>query len=514
MSVFGALALLSIVGGNRVLNGSENTYSQRRADWRVGAVIYQVFVDRFVPPTDLKAKQSLYPTQLHTWEDQPVAQKYDEVRQVWPHVLEFWGGDLNGVRSKLDYVQDLADVLYLTPIFQSGSNHKYDTDDYFKIDPQLGTEKDFEALVDETHERGMKLMLDGVFNHIGVTSPLFQEALTNPSSLHRKWFFIGKQYKLGYRAWSGVRNMPGWRLEDAGARNYLWGSSESVVHHYLHKGIDGWRLDVGFELGHEYLGELTAAAHAAKPGSWVVGEVLGYPAEWFPQLDGTFNFTMTKLAEQMLAGRVDGGDVGRMYDQLVADAGIDNLLKTWILTDNHDSARLAHDVPDFEKRKLVHALQLTLPGAPCLYYGTELGMDGEGDPSDRAPMRWDLVNAKNAELMWVKKLLGIRKAVPSLRYGDYKSLTTKKLLAFVRTTDRVKEASLVVMNPTDEPISEVFTVRLGRWMNWGDLKDQVSGATLHSYNGLLDVALKPHQVMILTAVVDKKEGYSPYNRIP
>ena len=204
------------------LTASGDRFEALAKDWRNGAVVYQVFVDRFVPPTDLSRRAGLYPTPLKKWSDLPKPSAFDPAIQGYPHCYEFWGGDLAGVRTKLDYVRDLgADVLYLQPIFRSGSNHKYDTDDYHAIDPQYGTMDDLRGLISDTHKSGMKLMLDGVFNHIGLSSPLFQEALTNPKSKHRDWFFIGKQYKEGYRSWSGVKTMPGWRLESAAARDYL-----------------------------------------------------------------------------------------------------------------------------------------------------------------------------------------------------------------------------------------------------------------------------------------------------
>jgi glycosidase len=517
----GGMTMLSLVGLSlavlgSVRLGSENDFSKRRADWRMGAVVYQVFVDRFVPPANASAKLGLYPGgRLHAWTDLPVPSGYDPKVGTYPHVLEFWGGDLAGVRSKLDYVHDLgADVLYLTPIFKSPSNHKYDTENYFEIDPQFGSASDLAGLIGAVHQNGMRIMLDGVFNHIGVTNPVFQEAFHNPSSPHRDWFFFGKEYPLGYRGWAGVKDLPGWKLETAGVRNYLWGSKDSVVQHYLHQGIDGWRLDVGYEIGPVFLDELTRMAHFAKPGSWVVGEVNGYPASWFPSLDGVFNFHMNNLAERLLDGDLEGGTVGRMYERVVEDAGIENLLRSWILTDNHDTPRLATKEPDFARRKILHALQLTLPGAPCLYYGTELGMTGGDDPADRAPMRWDLVNDGNSELAWVKKLLAVRKAFPALRYGDYLGIDTRRLLAFARVTDRIRESAIVVANPTDQEVHELLQLRMGHLMSYGQLEDQMSGQKLTEYTGILDAKLGPHQVMILTPVIDKTRGYSPYNRIP
>lgn len=508
MPYFGLLA--------SVLLSQSSRFDRRAADWRNGSVVYQVFVDRFVPSPNLRAKKSLYaaPQKLREWSETPHATAYDEKIKTYPHVLEFWGGDLSSMLTKLDYVKGLgADVLYMTPIFKSISNHKYDTTDYYTVDPQLGTNADLQKVISQTHARGMKLMLDGVFNHIGSESPLFKEALHNPSSKHRNWFFFGPQYPGGYRGWSGIAGLPGWKIEDAGAGNYLWAKPDSVVQTYLRKGIDGWRLDVGFELGPKYVEELTRAAHAAKPGSMVVGEIPGYPSNWFSSIDGVFNFFAMNASFAMLDGKLSGGSLGVSLHQMAQDAGVENLLRSWLLVDNHDTERFADTVPDLTKRNLARVLQFTLPGSPVIYYGSELGMTGAGDPEDRAPMRWDLVNDQNQDLSWTRKLLSIRKSHSALRYGDFTVLNTNKLLAFTRTTDKLRETVIVAVNPTKEAVTEIFPSRVGRLQSWGELSDLLSATKVRSITGLINLTVPPQTAMILVPVTDKKDGYSPYNRI-
>ncbi len=491
-------------------------FSQRAEDWRNGAVVYQVFVDRFAPSQDLDRKRNLYPAprQLKKWKDLPKPGKFLPNEGYWTHEVDFWGGDIASTEGKLAYVKNLgADVLYLTPIFKAMTNHKYDTSDYLQIDPQFGTASDFESLISATHRGGMKLMLDGVFNHIGRTAPLFQDAFKNPNDPHRDWFFFGKQYSLGYRGWVGIGNLPVWKLENKGARNYLWGGKDSVVRKYLRDGIDGWRLDVAFELGQKNLSELTAAAHETKPGSAVIGEISGYPAEWCPAVDGTFNFTALNIAQKLCTGEVTGARAGLIFDQMVQDGGIENLLKCWLLTDNHDTDRLASKVPDFAVRRLLVGLQFTLPGCPVVYYGTELGMTGVGDPPCRAPMRWDLATQSNQDLAWYRRLIAIRKKLPSLRYGDYHSLATDKLLAFIRTTDAVRDGVMVVVNPGRQAIRESFPTRMGRVMSWGELEDVVSGRMISSTEGVVTVEAPPMSISIYQVRTPAIEGHTQYDRI-
>ncbi|RYG23462.1 glycoside hydrolase family 13 protein [bacterium] len=484
-------------------------FDERAKDWRNGAVVYQVFVDRFAEPTNPSAKQRLYPTPLREWHQTPKATAFDPVLKTYPHVREFWGGDLAGLRSKLDYIKDLgADVVYPLPIFKSPSNHKYDTEDYFAVDPQYGTEADLKGLIADLHRRGMRLMLDGVFNHIGEASKVFRD----PAK--KDWFFFGSEYPEGYRGWAGVSSLPALRLENPAVRDYLWNGRDSVLRHYLRMGIDGWRLDVAFELGPLFLKEITEAAHRTKPGSAVVGEISGYPAGWEEAVDGTFNFTPVALTKAIGSGMMTGGQAGRMLAHMVDDAGIDSLLKSWLLVENHDTPRLASDMGDESLRQIAMTLQLTLPGSPCLYYGEEIGMEGKGDPENRAPMQWGHVDLSNFFYRRTKELLRLRRDQRSLRVGDLTVLDTNKLLGYARTTDRLRETTIVLINPTVERVRETVATRVGRLMSWGELRDVSTLRRLRSINGFMEVDMSPRSVLILTPVDEKNGGYSPYDRIP
>jgi len=489
-------------------------FARRAADWRNGAVVYQVMVDRFAPSANLEAKKALYgaPKRLLPWTTEPKQGKNNEKLGMWSHEIDFWGGDLASFDSKRSYITELgADVVYFQPIFEGFTNHKYDTLDYLKIDPQLGTRDDLRRVINGLHGDGIRLMLDGVFNHLSQYAPMFTTARADAKDARRDWFFFDKTG--GYRAYANVRNMPAWNLENKEVRDYLWNQKSSVIRQYLKDGVDGWRLDVAFEVGPQWCGEITKAAHKEKAGSWVVGEVAGYPAGWFPNLDGVYNFHSFAVGRAMLEGKMSGGQAGQALQQLVADSGIENLLKSWLQTDNHDTARLASIVPAIEDRNFLRTLQFTLPGSPVLYYGSELGMEGKDDPMNRAPMRWDLVSPSNPDLTWTKKLIDLRKKSPALRYGDCLSLASDKLFGFVRSTDKVREAVIVVANPTSKPVTETFPSRVGRIMSWGEVKDALTGTTYRSVNGMLTVTVPPKSVQVLMPITDSTDGISRYHRI-
>ena len=248
--------------------------AHRAADWRNGALVYQVLVDRFAPPENIEAKRHLYasPRKLRKWNESPQRGTFLSEHDVWSHEVDFWGGDLNSLRGQLDHVQDLgADVLYLNPIHQALTNHKYDAQDYFAVSPEYGTRADLKTLADDLHRRGMKLVLDGVFNHVGRSSAWFQEAMKDADSPKRSWFDIAPTYKLGYRAWANVANLPELRLENPAVQARVFRDPDSVVQGYLRDGVDGWRLDVASDIGFAILADLTRAAHEARPGSLVIG---------------------------------------------------------------------------------------------------------------------------------------------------------------------------------------------------------------------------------------------------
>jgi glycosidase len=496
------------------------TFARRERDWRNGAIVYQVLVDRFAPSARLAAKRDLYPAPkvLRDWSDVPQPGTYLADAQLNSQELEFWGGDLASLSDRLDYVKQLgADVLYLNPIHLAYTNHKYDALDFQAISPEFGTREDFIRLAADVHARGMKVVLDGVFNHMGRNAPIFQDAITNPASAWRDWFAIGPQYAGGARVWTGFHNLPELNLEHPAVRAYLYEDPDSVVRSYLRDGADGWRLDTAFELGPRYLRALTRAAHAEKPDALIVGEIVNYPDAWLQAIDAVMNFTLRHLVLDAATGVLAPATAGRRIDRLVRDAGIEPLLKSWLVIDNHDIPRIATQLPRISQRRLVQALQFTLPGAPNLYYGSEIGMVGGADPENRGPMRWELVRADNPELAWINQLIRLRKQHRALRIGNFRLVESDRLLAFERYTERVLDTVVVLANPSASAITERVLIANAGLMDatpMADLLGPADGQPVATVDAAcMTVTVPAESVLVLVPREHALGGYSRYKRI-
>lgn len=495
-------------------------FSERERDWRNGNIIYQVLIDRFAPSERLEAKRGLYPSPkiLKDWSQSPGRGIYLPEARLNSQELEFWGGDFDSLCGYLDYIKQLGiDVLYLNPIHLAYTNHKYDALDFQKISPEFGDRQDFIRLAAEVHARGMKLVLDGVFNHMGRNAPIFQDALANPNSPWRDWFAIGPQYAGGARVWTGFQNLPELNLENPDVRAYLYQNPDSVVRSYLRDGADGWRLDTAFELGYQFLRELTQAAHEEKPGSLIVGEIVNYPDEWLRSIDAVMNFPLRQIVLGVINESISPAAAGRMLNRLVCDAGIEPMLKSWVVIDNHDIPRIASLLPDVAQRRLAQTLQFTLPGAPNIYYGSELGMTGRGDPENRGPMRWDLVHGDNSELAWIKHLIALRKANRALRIGNFRLIEAERILAFERYTERALETIVVLVNPADAPATERVMVANAHLMDTTPMVDLSSptGTTagMAIEAAFLTVRMPPKTAYVLKPSEEPLGGYSRYKRV-
>jgi cyclomaltodextrinase / maltogenic alpha-amylase / neopullulanase len=492
-------------------------YDKREKDWRNGAIVYQVLVDRFAPSANLDAKRALYPApkKLREWKEEPQRGAYLEKEKLWSHEIDFWGGDIASTMSKLDHVQQLgADVLYLNPIVLAYTNHKYDALDYQQISPEYGTRDDVKKLAAETKKRGMKLVLDGVFNHMGRNSPKFKEAEANPKSPYREWFVFGPQYKGGARTWWNAQNLPELNLETKAVSEHLWSAKDSVVRSYLRDGVDGWRLDVAFDIGFNPLEALTKAAHAEKPGSLVIGEIPNYPRDWLGPVDGVMHFGLRKLMIALANRELDAPSFQRMAARMIGDSPFEHVLKSWVYLDNHDTFRLATTVPDAKARKLAQVLQFTLPGAVNLYYGSEVGMEGGDDPEMRGPMRWDRVAENHPDLAWTKQLIALRKQHRALRVGDFRTAEASgNVMAFERFTDKAGDTVLVLINPSMAEVNATVLVANSKLMDGDNLVDQIGGGVYRLQGSMVETKLPPQTALILKPKLTTPDGYSNYKRV-
>jgi glycosidase len=230
------------------------------------------------------------------------------------------------------------------------------------------------------------------------------------------------------------------------------------------------------------------------------------------------NFTLRTIVLGLASGEIAPTTAARMTDRLMRDAGIGPMLKSWIVIDNHDIPRIATQLPDTAQRRLVQALQFTLPGAPNVYYGAEVGMTGGVDPENRGPMRWDLVRDDNLELIWMRQLIALRKAHRALRIGDFRLAESQRLLAFERHTDKALDTCLVVANPGDSAVRETLLVANASLMDDTPLVDLLGApgaepvATFGA--GIVSVEVPARTLVVLKPLPKALGGYNRYKRVP
>lgn len=383
-------------------------------DWTRGAIVYQIFPDRFHRDDDgderTRDDRSVYgskPREL-AWSDDP---------ELPPRGRDFFGGTLKGITRKIGYLKELGvSCIYLTPIFESPTNHRYDATDYFRIDPRLGTREDFRALVEAVHSAGMRIVLDGVFNHCSVDHPAFRAACGDRESPYFRWFSFDP-WPDHYGRWEGVAAMPQF-VECPEVENYFYGR-DGVVEHWLAEGIDGWRLDVvpwkstGFWRG------LRRVARKANPDTYLVSEDWADATHRFlgDTFDATMNYRFGYSVIGFANGKLTPSDLDDRLETLRRDTPEPAFHAQFNLIGSHDTARpLTTCGGDTRRLKLAVALQCAYPGVPMIYYGDEAGLDGEYAEAGRKPFPWDSPNAELKE--YYRRVLTTRRASPAMSTGE------------------------------------------------------------------------------------------------
>jgi glycosidase len=380
-------------------------------------LVYQIFVDRFAGPGG-----------------EPLPSAPDGV-DPWKHHC---GGTLDGIAARLDHIASLgADALYLTPIFRAPSNHKYDTESFDEVDARFGGDGAFEQLAKACGERGMGLVLDGVFNHVGEWHPWF--------SARKEWFLPTH--------WRGY----GWLPELDLARAEVRDEVESILRKWLRRGATGWRLDCANDLGRSVCSHAVRVAAEERAADGVIGEIMTYAQEWCSDgvLDGVMNYYFRESVIGLVRGEVPASQAAYNFKRMARHYRSQALLRSWNVLATHDTPRLSHLAPDAGARSLARALAFASPGTPLIYYGEEIGMHGAGDPDNRRPMIWDEHKWDQPTLAHVRLLAQVRRDRPALREGAYLPLPhpgVPRLLAFARTTERPKDAVLVLANASPEPL--------------------------------------------------------------
>jgi len=374
--------------------------------WVKDAVFYQIFPERFA-----NGDPSNDPPGVQPWGGKPTP-------------TNFFGGDLQGVLDHLDYLCELGvNALYFTPLFEATTNHKYDTRDYLKVDPHFGTNGKLKELVDACHRRGIRVLLDAVFNHAGRTFPPFLDVLEKGAeSPYAGWFHVREfppQVKDGiptYETFAFEPMMPKLNTEQTEVRKYLL----EVARYWIEEiGIDGWRLDVANEVDHAFWREFRQTVKAAKPDAYILGEVWHDSLPWLQgdQFDAVMNYPLTNAMLDFFAkGSLDAAGFADAVGKQLAAYPQQATETAFNLLDSHDTPRLLTLCGgDERKMRLAALFQLTSPGTPCIYYGDEIGMDGDGDPDCRKCMVWDEERQNRKLFAFYRQTIALRKRHPALR---------------------------------------------------------------------------------------------------
>ena len=495
-------------------------------DWWKDGVVYQIFPDRFArergwTPREPETRRGTHRFLVRDW-DTPVFYPRAENGDVssWP----FWGGTLRGIEEKLPYLASLGvTVLYLNPIFEAASNHRYDTADYARIDPLLGKKKDFESLCAAARKRGIRIVLDGVFSHTGADSVYFDKfGNYGTAEKYRSWFRFGAQYRHGYECWWDVPDLPNVEENDPSFREFLCGE-DGVVRRWLRRGASGWRLDVADELPDEFIARIRRVMMEEKAESFLLGEV------WE---DGSNKIAYSKRRKYLLGRethglmnypfRVSAMDYLRGGDAAAFKEAMETIRENYPrpafyscmnMLGTHDNPRILTLLGTFPKEaphtrterahyrmspeeyhrgcRLLQTGAIILyafPGSPTIFYGDEAGMEGYEDPFNRGTFPW---GHEDRMLQRRFALLGsLRNNRVSLQKGELRWLYAQGHgLAFARTLG--DEITIAATNAGDEPVFMTF--------DWpGDLAtDALTGQQFLTVKGKITICLPPLDGVLL-----------------
>lgn len=447
--------------------------------WVKDAVFYQIFPERFA-----NGDPSISPEDAEPWGGEPTP-------------TNFFGGDLQGVIDHLDHLNQLGvNAIYFTPVFEASTNHKYNTADYLRVDPHFGTNAKLKELVDACHARGIRVVLDAVFNHSGRDFPPFVDAMKNgQSSPYAEWFHV-REWPLRiedgiptYDTFAFEPIMPKLNTEHPEVKAYLL----EVARYWVQEiGIDGWRLDVANEVDHRFWREFRDTVKSIKPDAYILGEIWHDSIMWLQgdQFDAVMNYPFTNsVLDYAVHGKLDGaafaGEIGNLlaaYPQSVTEAAF-NLLGS------HDTPRLLTVCEgDVRRMKLAVLLLLTYPGVPCIYYGDEVGLEGGYDPGCRKCMEWDETRQNRELLDFYTRIITLRKTHAALRGSNWRIVYAAQgdaALMIERTDDGGHEHFRLLMNAAESP--RVLQLPLPEQASW---RDAFSGEVLTSETSTLDIALE------------------------
>lgn len=499
-----------------------------KPDWFAKGITYQIFPDRFhrlsIPdPTGMVGERTVH----QKWGEDP-AWKPDAEGIV--RNRDFFGGSIPGIIAKLPYLKSLnVTTLYLCPVFESASNHRYNTADYTAIDPMLGTEEDFKALCDQAHALGMYVILDGVFNHIGSQSRYFNQdgfypTLGAAQSQNSPWYpwFRFSHWPDEYESWWGITTLPAVEEHCIDYVNFIIKNPDSIIRRWLHAGADGWRLDVADELPDKFIAQIRTAMEEVAPESLLLGEVwedasnkvaYGECRKYFlgQELHGVMNYPFRTATMNYLKGHGAQQFVDAM-EQLREHYPPDAFYCAMNFLGTHDTGRIlttlgATNVPEDKEERADYTLSLqeytkgralvslaalilyTFPGSPTVYYGDEVGMEGFEDPFNRGTYPWG--NEDRVLLAHFTQLGKLRMAHPALQEGDlYYTYVKEHVLGFSRKTH--EDYTMTLCNASEEPVSVSV-----RW-EYAQAVDALSQEVYEPKEGVITLVIPPYSGVLLT----------------
>lgn len=488
-------------------------------DWVKHAVFYQIFPDRFARGARTHHPKGL---QFKPWGAPPEEQG-------------FQGGDLPGIVEKLDYLAELGiTALYLNPIFASASNHRYHTYDYFQVDPLLGGNEALRELLDEVHARDIRVVLDGVFNHASRGFWAFHHILENgPESPYLDWFIIhgwplrpyssSQRYRPNYDCWWDLPALPKFNTNNPGVRDYIM----QVARYWIDFGIDGWRLDVPFEIDDDtFWRQFRQVVKDANPDTYICGEIWHMAQRWLQgdQFDAVMNYPFTRavlsfFGAATLRPQYSAGDV--TYEPLGVPEFIEQVeqMQTcyhWDINSaqlnllgSHDTARALWVLGgDKSALRLSVLFLMTMPGAPCIYYGDEIGMSSAGDPYCRAAFPWQDESQWDRELLaFYRRAIALRRKHPSLRRGEYRTLPVPDLqgvIAFSRALDQ--EKAIVIFNRNTEAVTLDLYVPEAEFQNLPFTDTWHQGSYNIGENHLRQITVPARDALVLISASDRAQA--------
>lgn len=454
--------------------------------WVKDAIFYQIFPERFA-----NGDKSNDPENVLPWGGKPERDN-------------FFGGDLQGVIDHLDYLSELGiTAIYFTPIFEATTNHKYDTEDYMRIDPHFGDADTLKKLVKQCHKRGIRVLLDAVFNHSGRTFKPFVDLQKNgEQSKYKDWFYI-RSFPIevvdgipSYETFSFEPLMPKLNTENPEVKEYLLNVAEYWIKEI---GVDGWRLDVANEVDHEFWREFRHTVKKVNPDAYILGEVWNDASPWLQgdQFDAAMNYPFTNaVVDFFIKDEIDAYHFANSIGRQLSRYSLQATEVAFNLLDSHDTPRLLTlSKGDKRKMKLAALFQFTYIGTPCIYYGDEIGMDGEHDPGCRKCMEWDESKQDRELFTYYQHLIELRKSHPALRTGSIHFLEAEqdgKKLAYARKDEN--ETIVILTSTSEDP--ESFAVQV----DGASYLDLLSGNEWPVTNGKLNMELPPFGYAVLKSV--------------